>query len=266
MDRDLSEFVGHIGAARLAGRALAPLGRIACPAGEDEGYRVQEALAGWFTGHGQGVVAGYKIGATTTVMQEHLGVSSPSYGRIMAKNVLAPGARHNLSSCLTGIECEIAMKLGSDIPQRDDPWSLDGICEFVDVIYPAIEIVENRYGDILSTDIGVLVADDFFHKACVLGAPVSNCRPGDLATASARTVIDGTTAGTGIGSDVLGNPLQSLIWLAACFERQGRTLKKGDLVMTGSITPVCWLEGSPENIAVEIGQIGSCTLTLAAGE
>ena len=70
-------------------------------------------------------------------------------------------------------------------------------------------------------------------------------------------------AETGIGSAVLGNPLQPLVWLANCFAEQGRTLAEGDLIMTGSITPVYWMDGAPNHTAIEISQVGTCELNLS---
>jgi 2-keto-4-pentenoate hydratase len=41
---------------------------------------------------------------------------------------------------------------------------------------------------------------------------------------------------TGTGEAVLGNPLHSIVWLAAKLGAYGRTLKAGEVVMTGSFT------------------------------
>jgi len=46
---------------------------------------------------------------------------------------------------------------------------------------------------------------------------------------------DGVEIGRGKGADALGHPFEPLAWLANHLGMQGEGLKKGDIVMTGSI-------------------------------
>jgi 2-keto-4-pentenoate hydratase len=48
--------------------------------------------------------------------------------------------------------------------------------------------------------------------------------------------INGETVATGTGDAVLGNPLNSIVWLAGKLGAYGRGLKAGEIVMTGSFT------------------------------
>jgi 2-keto-4-pentenoate hydratase len=47
-------------------------------------------------------------------------------------------------------------------------------------------------------------------------------------------MLNGREIATGVGSDVLGHPLNSVTWLASKLGEYGRHLKSGDLIMTGS--------------------------------
>jgi 2-keto-4-pentenoate hydratase len=49
-------------------------------------------------------------------------------------------------------------------------------------------------------------------------------------------VINGQQVATGTGDAVLGNPLNSVVWLAGKLGAYGRTLKAGEIIMTGSFT------------------------------
>jgi 2-keto-4-pentenoate hydratase len=60
--------------------------------------------------------------------------------------------------------------------------------------------------------------------------------PDDLTAIEALVSVNGQVIGTGTGAAVLGNPLNSIVWLAAKLGAYGRRLKAGDLVMTGSFT------------------------------
>ena len=48
-------------------------------------------------------------------------------------------------------------------------------------------------------------------------------------------VINGAVVGEGHGSDVMGHPLEALVWLANMLATRGTSLSQGMIVMTGSI-------------------------------
>jgi 2-keto-4-pentenoate hydratase len=55
-----------------------------------------------------------------------------------------------------------------------------------------------------------------------------------LAKIAARVEIHGREVATGFGSAVLGNPLNSIKWLAGKLGEYGRSVRAGDIIMTGS--------------------------------
>jgi len=256
-------FVEALGEARLAGTPLPDLSETNRPLGETQGYDAQTALAEWFEKNGQGEIAGYKVGATTKGMQNYLGVKTLAYGHIMSNNVLSAGAQVNAKKhCPIGVECELAILFGSDLPSSNGSLMRNDCTKFVDAVAPAIEIVENRYGDFLSSGFGTLVADDFFHRACVLGEPIKDWQQVDLPSIAASVVIDGKEVENGNGSLVLGDPLEAVIWLLKKLRNQGRSLRAVAIVLTGSMTPVRWIEKYPTHVEVKLSDIGSCSLNL----
>ena len=94
----------------------------------------------------------------------------------------------------------------------------------IDAVYPSLEIIETR-GD-LAAQIAVAMADNAQQKTIMLGKPVPL---GDLALdAVAATVrINGETVATGRGDAVLGNPLNSVVWLARKLKEFGRGIRAG---------------------------------------
>jgi 2-keto-4-pentenoate hydratase len=227
------------------------------------GYEIQIQLADWLTEHGQGTLAGYKIGATAKGMQEALGVPGPAYGHILSGNVYRSGSTHACNPrCRPGVECEIAFRLGDDLAPSSSAFTRDDVEARIDAVIPAIEIVENRYGDFRNCSIALLTADDFFHKACVLGDPVLDWETIDLPESVGRTSINGEWAETGRGRDVLGHPLEAVVWLANKLAERGTGLTAGQIVMTGSMTPVHWIDSLPSEIIIEIGGLGTSSVTL----
>jgi 2-keto-4-pentenoate hydratase len=259
-----ANFIEKAGRARLMDESLPELTDDERPQSEDQGYAVRAGLADWFARQGRGRVVGYKIGATTSVMQQYLGVDGPSYGHMMSAKCFATGAWVSTKhSCKTGVEAELAIVLGKDIPPRATPWVRDELVGFIKAVAPAIEIVENRYGDIRSAGLGTLIADDFFHKACVLGQPVENWKTIDLPAIDASLSGNGEKVESGKGAEVLGDPLNALVWLVNIFARQRRTLRANDVVLTGSMTPVHWVEQFPFRAESELSGVGTCAVELA---
>jgi len=257
------KFIQQLGRARLAAQPIPDFDRDDQPTAEDEGYRRQAELAEWFRANGKGARAGYKIGATAPAMRAYLGVDGPGYGHIMAGNMFKSGVEIPGNTLFRpGIECEIAVRIAKTMTPRDEGWSRAALGEFIDAVAPAIEIVENRYDDFRATGIGTLIADDFFHKCCVLGPFTSHWQAIDLPLVSGRITIDGDQRATGEGEQVMGHPLEPVVWLAETLRRQGRQLEAGEIVLTGSMTPVIWIDPVPSTVEIKISKLGRCGLSI----
>lgn len=262
MDADaLSRVAEILCDARLSARALPDIADADSPQTVAEGYAAQAALHNRYCAATGGNLAGWKVGATTRDMQTYLGVDGPAYGRILSTNMHETGATLGAAGfCNPGIECEIALRIGADAEDRT--YDRKTIGDIIDTVIPAIELVENRYGDFLVRGTSTLIADDFFHKACVLGAPVSDWRGMDLAAVTGRTLIDGDEKGNGIGADVMGHPLEAVVWLANKLAEHGEGLKAGQIVLTGSVAPVIWIDSATALARIELDGLGSVSLSI----
>ena len=152
------------------------------PENEDDAYGVLNALHQWQDMQGEGNVVGYKIGCTTPTMQEIVGVPSPVFGGVLDVNVHHENRAFAFDDFQqVGIECEIAVRLSADLPASGAPYDRADVEAAIGACMAAIEVVDNRYGDFLSLPPQVLIADDFFQSACVLGPEVQDWRALDLA-------------------------------------------------------------------------------------
>ena len=255
-----SEFAVLAGMARESGAPL-PAEAIAATAeiGVADAYALQSELAEWFRHSGHGEIGGYKLGATTETMQSYLGVASPVYGHIMTRNILRHGDTFGRVSAIeTGAECELAVCLAADMPLPAEPWDGENVRPYLDWVAPAIEIVENRYGDFSSMPLGPMVADDFFHRACVIGAPVHDWQSLDLAAMTARMVRNGEDIDGGTGADVLGHPFNSIAEVATLLAERGVSMSAGQIVMTGSMVRTVWAERDTTTFECRLSSVGSC--------
>jgi len=251
----MTDAADTIIAARRAARGLAPLGALA-PADEEAGYAIQREMAGRL---GALPPAGFKIGATGRQMQAYLGIASPIAGFVRAGDVHASPATLRFADFIRpGVECEIGVRLGRDLPAG--PCTQTEAEAAVADVFPAIEIVEQRYEDMSRLHTPTVVADQMFHRAGVIGAPCPDWRVLDLAVVAGRMTVGGTLHGEGLGSELLGHPMQALAWLAgsACAAVFGG-LRAGQVVFLGSVTPPHWVQG-PGLVEVAFGGLGGAAL------
>ena len=259
LDQTNDALIELLGQARLDGQKV-PLGT---PPLNGSGYNAQQQLAEWLVSRGQGTHSGYKIGATTKVMQALLGVPGPIFGHVLSANVFNSGTSFKCNpACNPGIECEIVFRLGTNLPVAGAPYTREEVVDCIEAIIPAIEIVENRYGDYRIRDIALLTADDFFHKACVLGTPINDWRDINLLSCCGQVIVNGEAVETGYGREVLGDPLEAVVWLANTLAERGAGLSVGQIVSTGSMTQVHWIKNLPQMIEICIEGLGLCAVEL----
>jgi 2-keto-4-pentenoate hydratase len=205
------------------------------PADLDTAYQVRAAYEAIETPR-RGPVAGYKIGLTTPIMQQLCGVDEPCYGAIFQSEVRRSPAEVRVADyCRVGIETEIAMRLGEDLPQGGDAAR---VAAAVESCMAAIEVLEDLQHDYKRLTAAAMVVGNVWNAGCVLGAPVVDWKKLDLTAVTYRLTINGGEIGAGKGSDVMGNPLNALTWLANKLAADGRPLKRGMVVMTGSTVPI----------------------------
>ncbi len=222
------------------------------PRTEAEGAAAQHALA-----RRVGAVppGGFKIGATARRMQEYLGLSGPAAGFMVVGDLHRSGAALRFADFMRpGVECELAVRLARDLPPG--PCTPEQAAAAVGELFAAIEIVENRYGELAVLGTPTLIADQMYHAAAVLGeAGVGDWHALDVGALRGRITVDGHVRDEGVGADLMGHPMNSLAWLAGSpVAAAFGGLKPGQVVMLGSVTPPVWLTG-PANVTVEFERL-----------
>ena len=248
---------------RLRGLRLPALPEACRPTSEDAAYTVQFSLREALIRGGAGDLAGYKIGATSRVMQDYLDIHNPCGGGVLADGVHASPAevRHD-SYVHPGVECEIAVRLAADLPAEAAPFSKELVAEAVGACMAAIEIVDDRYIDWRSLDTLTLIADDFFQAGIVLGLAEPEWRGLDLAALAGTMAINGQERGRGLGGDVLGHPFTALTWLANQLAAYGVGLRSGHVVLTGSVVATQWVARG-DQVRVDVEGLGSAEVVFA---
>jgi len=243
---------------RKARSIVRPLGDLA-PRTEADGAAIQFALAGLV---GATRPAGFKIGATGSRMQAYLGIDAPIGGFMRAEDVHRNHADLRFADFVRpGVECEVAVRLRHDLPPG--PCTRAQATAAIGSFFAGIEVVENRYGDVRALGSPMLVADQMYHCAAVIGDPVDgDWRDLPIDALSGRIQLDVGTFDQGITSDLLGHPLVGLAWLASApLAAAFGGLRAGQIIMLGSVTPPLWLSG-PATATVCFPPLPSVTVCL----
>ncbi len=259
---DIRSAAEAIAAARRGRTPLAPLPAKAAPTTEAEGYRIQDAVHDLLASD-IGARVGYKIGCTSAVMQQYLNIPHPCGGGVFAKGVHDSGVALKAKDFVrVGVECEIAVRLARDLAPTEAPFTAEWVGEAIDAYYPAIEIVDDRYVEWETMGAPTLVADDFFAAGCVLGQGVPRSAAPDLLKVVGRALINGEVVGQGTGADVLGHPHNALAWLANHLAADGKGLREGEIVLTGSLVKTVWLNAG-DSVVMKLAGLGNVSATFS---
>ncbi len=156
-----------------------------------------------------------------------------------------------------GFEPELCLRVNQELSGDISMATARGA---IDSVYPALEIIETR-GD-LSAQIAVAMADNAQQKTIILGNPVPLAGLG-MQDIEATIQINGKTVATGRGDAVLGNPINSVIWLARKLKEFGRAIRAGDLIMSGSFTRQFPIEPG-DRVHAEFNSVGDVQTAMLA--
>jgi 2-keto-4-pentenoate hydratase len=217
--------------ARGARAAVVDLGaRVGRPTPADA-YAIQARVTA-----GLGAIGAWKTGAPSPTAEP---IGAPIPTALMSASPVslkAAGCR------LLGVEAEIAYRLGDDLIARDLPYTTADVALAIDAVLPAIEVVDSRLNEPEASDPLWKLADHQANGALVVGAPVTAWRAIDPDLQPVRLTIDGRLAAEGVGGNPAGDPLRLIAWLANHLAGHCGGLRRGQIITTGSLTGLIWVE------------------------
>lgn len=223
------------------------------PADRAEGYAIQSLWPGVL---GQ-AVAGWKIAATSVAGQQHIAVSGPIAGPVFAHRVHGDGARIALDANRMRVaECEIVFRFGRTLAPRASAYGRDEVLAAVASLHPGIEVPDSRFLQFERAGEAQLIADGACTNDMLLGAPVApDARVQELPALEVQAVVSDGRRPQGRGSNVLGDPVEALVWLVNELGAAGQTLEAGQFVTTGAcVAPIPVVPG--QQVEADFGWIG----------
>ncbi|WP_082897114.1 kynureninase [Thalassotalea crassostreae] len=223
----------------------------------DDAYTIQKLSIDQRLNRGERLV-GYKMGFTSKAKMEQMGVDDLIWGRLTDTMIIEQDQAIDLADYVhPRAEPEIAFKLKSPL---SGIVTAEQALAAVEAIAPAIEIIDSRYSN-FKFSLSDVIADNCSSTGFIVGdwhAPDT-----DINELAMKLIIDGKEAASGLSSEILEHPLNSLVEAARCIAESGEELKPGQIILAGAATAAIALEPG-QSIQVEVENLGSCGFSTQA--
>jgi 2-keto-4-pentenoate hydratase len=226
------EAAQELRSAELSGLATVPLAKAHPGLTLEQAYRIQVVAIGRRLAGGARSL-GHKIGLTSLAMQQQMGVNEPDSGILLEDMQITCDSDLRTSTLLAPrVEAEIGFRLGHglDGPAVDSRTARAAVAE----VFLALEIIDTRYGN-WGITLEDSVADNASAARFVIGAAIPYDADMDLGAASVAVLVNDVLTAGGHGRDVLGDPMNALVWLARRLHGLGAHLCAGDIVLPGAV-------------------------------
>ncbi|RIY31273.1 2-keto-4-pentenoate hydratase [Psittacicella gerlachiana] len=253
------EFAKELAKAYKENKALVKEEWLEVVTDDDQAYAVQAK----FTSYKDNPVGGYKVSLTSEGTQKLFNSDSPLYGALENTRFVQGPATLELSSLNEAlVECELVFTAKEDLLPTD---TLEDLLRKTTVA-AGLEVPDARFADWFPSLAKHLVVSDGSVGGFVVFGQEHNTSDlfanlEDLAKVTMRLTHNGKEVATGVSSEVLGNPLNSLHWLVGKLHQQGFTFKAGQRVSSGTFNFPPHLETGVWEVEYGSG-VGKVTLTV----
>jgi 2-keto-4-pentenoate hydratase len=198
----------------------------------EDAYRIAQLVTELKIAAGR-TVKGHKVGLTSKAMQQLSGTNEPDYGTVTDDLIVPEGSVIDMTRLNRPlVEVEIAFVLGSDL--AGPGVNAADVIRATDFVLPALEIVDSRYRGRGPKPLIDSVADAAWCGLIVLGGRPALLADLDVRREGAALYKNGVIEESGVGSAVMGNPVNAVVWLANKLASFGVTMRTGSVVLSGS--------------------------------
>src|SRR5690606_25003630 len=240
----------------LSRQPVAPLTEREADITIEDAYQIQLRMIQRRLDAGETVV-GKKIGVTSQVVMDMLGVNQPDFGHLLSGMVYNEGQPISVGSMIAPrAEAEVAFILARDL--EGPGVTAADVLRATDCVMPCFEIVDSRIRD-WKIKIQDTVADNASCGVLALGGVRSSPRDLDLALAGMVLEKNGEIISTSTGASVQGSPVNAVAWLANTLGRLGIGLKAGEIILSGSQSPLVPVVAG-DSLTCNVGGLGGTSV------
>ena len=224
----------------------------------EQGYEIQKEGTQLRLGRGEKLL-GYKMGLTSEAKRKQMNLDSPVYGPLTDQMRILDSATFSLQGSIhPKIEPEIAFRTKIDLSGKID---LEEALQAIDLVYPALEILDSRYKDFKYFSLPEVIADNCSSSYFILAQNGVNPQGLDLAQLQMKFMIDGNLMHQAVSREISGNPVLSLVQLCEMLGAHGRILPAGSIVLAGAATQAVTLQKGMK-IQIEVESLGSASVVV----
>lgn len=200
-------------------------------------------------------IVGWKMGGTATA---DASAFDPMFGYILDRYMIPPGgkvASRTFPGGSAAVESEIGVVIKDDLPEGVA--SKEELLDHIDYVFGAMELAKGialPAGD-EEVSLDYVLATGMGQVRTIKGTGQVAPRDFDWDNETAKCYFNGELVAEGIASNIFGNPLNAVYELANLLPTQGRYLKAGEMVITGSMYQNPMLEGAAE-VRLEFSSLG----------
>lgn len=194
-----------------------------------------------------GAVIGYKAGLTNPAVQKRFNYDKPVWGVLYQGMVLDSGATVDAAFGARPLfEADLLVRVKSEAINRAKTPA--EVIAAIDQIIPFIELPDLTVQAPPKLNGPAIAAINVGARLGVKGLPILVPQT-DFAQAFLLEALrdmtvrlddgkSGAEIARGKGSDILGHPLNAVVWLAEALGKEGLAMKPGDLISLGSFSPL----------------------------
>jgi 2-oxopent-4-enoate/cis-2-oxohex-4-enoate hydratase len=237
-------------------KAVAPLTDREADITIEDAYNIQLRMIQRRLDAGETII-GKKIGVTSQVVMDMLGVNQPDFGQMTSAMVFNEGEAIEAASMIAPkAEAEVAFLLKRDL--AGPGVTAADVLRATDCVMPCFEIVDSRIQD-WKIKIQDTVADNASCGVLTLGGVRKDPRKLDLSLAGMVLEKNGEVISTSAGASVQGSPVNAVAWLANTLGRLGIALKAGEVILSGSQSPLVPVKAG-DSLVCSVGGLGGTSV------
>ena len=237
-------------------KAVAPLTDREADITIEDAYQIQQRMIQRRLDAGETII-GKKIGVTSKVVMDMLKVNQPDFGMMTSGMVFNEGESIDTSTMIAPrAEAEVAFVLKSDL--MGPGVTAADVLRATDFVVPCFEIVDSRIQD-WKIKIQDTVADNASCGVLVLGGRRKSPADIDLALAGMVLEKNGEIISTSTGAAVQGSPVNAVAWLANTLGNLGIGLKAGEVILSGSQSPLVPVKAG-DSLVCTVGGLGGTSV------
>ena len=206
---------------------------------------------------------GWKMGGTVTADSASY---DPMFGYMLDANLIEEDSvvsGKNFPGGQVMVEGEIGFVMKEDF--KNGVTSMEELKAGIDYVVNAVEFAQsiaipiNKNQETMN--INHIMASGMGQAGIIVGSGKANIEEFDMENETVKCFINDDLVAEGIASNIYGTPLNALYSLANILPKQGTFLKKGDIVITGSLYQNPTID-STCNVRLEFESLGAINFSM----